>query len=118
MPTHHRIDYVELPARDLRSVEQVYGELFDWTFTSYGPDYLAFDDGSLDGGLFRADSTSDSAGTGAALIVLYSSDLEETQRAIEVAGGQVIRPIFSFPGGRRFHFRDPVGNELAVWSDK
>lgn len=116
MPNHHKIDYVELPATDMDAVEAFYGKTFGWTFTSYGPEYRAFFDGTLNGGFYLSESTS-ITGNGAALIVLYSSDLEATRDAVLAAGGAIAKAIFAFPGGRRFHFLDPHGNELAVWSD-
>jgi len=82
---------------------------------SYGPEYLAFNDGNMDGGFFRADLASKSS-EGAALVILYSDALEETQSKVEKHGGKILQDIFSFPGGRRFHFADPNGNELAVWT--
>lgn len=108
-----RIDYLELGGIDLPALKSFYSTAFGWTFTDYGPDYVAFADGRLEGGFRKVDEVRD----GGALIVLYATDLEACQQAIEDAGGKIERPIFPFPGGRRFHFRDPSGNELAVWSD-
>ena len=110
------INYVELPAADLAATESFYGRTFGWTFTSYGPEYVAFSDGQFNGGFYRADCHS-STDNGAALIVLYAADLESCEQSIIKAGGRIIKAIFSFPGGRRFHFADPSGNELAVWSE-
>ena len=112
-----RINYVELPARDFDAVQAFYERAFGWTFTDYGPEYRAFNDGKLDGGFFASDLRS-STDHGAALIVLYATELEATRDTIVACGGAVVREIFSFPGGRRFHFTDPHGNELAVWSDR
>ncbi len=109
------IDYVELPARNLEASKAFFTEVFGWSFTDYGPDYSAFASG-LDGGFFRADKRVD-ADAGSALVVLYSAALEDTLAAVVRAGGDVKTTIFSFPGGRRFHFCDPSGNEFAVWSD-
>ena len=89
---------------------------FGWSFIDYGPEYASFADEGIDGGFYKSDLTA-STQTGSALIVLYSSDLEQTQAKVERAGGSIIKPIFSFPGGRRFHFGDPNGNEYAVWSE-
>ena len=89
---------------------------FDWNFTDYGPDYRSFTDGKLDGGFYKSDLRS-STETGAALVVLYAENLEATKDRVIASGGEIARDIFSFPGGRRFHFTDPNGNELAVWSD-
>ena len=87
-----------------------------WSFTDYGPEYTAFSNAGIDGGFYRSDLAASSV-TGGALIVFYSSDLEKTKSKIENAGGSVVMPVFRFPGGRRFHFTDPNGNEYAVWSD-
>jgi predicted enzyme related to lactoylglutathione lyase len=111
-----KIDYVEFPAADFDAVQAFYEKAFNWTFVDYGPEYRAFNDGKLDGGFRKADLKSTSA-TGGALIVLYAKDLEATRDKVIASGGDVILDIFSFPGGRRFQFTDPHGNELAVWSD-
>lgn len=117
MNTHEQINYVEFPTRDLAATQAFFTEVFGWQFEDYGPDYSAFSGAGLDGGFFRADMASQTA-NGAALIVFYSEDLEATQAKVEAAGGNVIKPIFSFPGGRRFQFTEPSGNEFAVWSDQ
>ena len=117
MRKHLKIDYIELPAADFDAVEAFYTQVFGWTFEDYGEGYRAFGDGRLEGGFFRADNHSSQA-TGAALIVFYAEDLEAVRASVEAAGGTVLNPIFDFPGGRRFHFADPHGNELAVWSDR
>jgi hypothetical protein len=108
-----RVDYVEFGAADLAAVKAFYARVFGWTFTDYGPDYVAFADGRLSGGF----TTHSKAGRGGALVVMYANDLEAVEAAVRTAGGTVVKPIFSFPGGRRFHFTDPAGNELAVWSE-
>lgn len=109
-----KIDYIEMPAGGgkLDSVKAFYANAFSWTFTDYGPGYSAFAEG-LDGGF----DGNPAEGADRPLPVLYSHELEETLKAVEEAGGKIVRPIFSFPGGRRFHFADPAGNELAVWSE-
>jgi uncharacterized protein len=109
-----KLDYLELPAAGgtLDSVKAFYSAAFSWSFTDYGPTYSAFDEG-LDGG-FQADAAEASAKP---LPVLYSENLDDTLAAVESAGGKIAKPIFSFPGGRRFHFTDPAGNELAVWGE-
>jgi predicted enzyme related to lactoylglutathione lyase len=117
MPADLKIDYIELPAADFDAVESFYAKTFGWTFTDYGPEYRAFSDGKLDGGFLKSDLRSSTA-HGAALVVLFANNLEATRDAVLAAGGSISREIFSFPGGRRFHFQDPHGNELAVWSDK
>ena len=116
MNEHEKINYVEFPATDIGVAKSFFTVAFGWSFTDYGPDYTAFSDEGLDGGFFKSDKVV-STENGSALIVFYSSALEETKDKIEKAGGSIIKPIFSFPGGRRFHFTDPNGNEYAVWSD-
>ncbi len=116
MPQHEKIDYVEFPARDIAATKDFFESAFNWTFVDYGPDYTAFDNQGLDGGFFKSDMAA-STQAGSALIVFYSGELEKTQQKVEDAGGKIIKPIFTFPGGRRFHFTDPSGNEFAVWSD-
>lgn len=114
---HEKINYVEFPATNLEATKQFFNQAFGWSFVDYGDDYSAFSNQGLDGGFFQS-TLSSSTESGAALIVLYSQDLESTLSKVEAFGGCVVRPIFSFPGGRRFHFKEPSGNELAVWSDK
>jgi len=117
MNNHEKINYVEFPARDIEATKVFFYATFGWTFTDYGPGYSAFEDQGLNGGFFKSDQSS-STKNGAALVVFYSNELEQTQTKIKQAGGAIIQEIFSFPGGRRFHFSDPSGNEFAVWSDK
>ena len=112
---HHSINYIELPAQDFDKIKNFFIRVFDWSFEDYGPDYMAIHNAGLDGGFYKSKSISLTE-TGAALVVLYSENLEETRLLIIKAGGKVIKEIFDFPGGRRFHFTDPHGNELAVWS--
>lgn len=109
-----KLDYLEMPALGgtLDSVKAFYSAAFSWSFTDYGPTYSAFDEG-IEGG-FQTDGKEASAKP---LPVLYSEDLEASVKSVENAGGTITRPIFSFPGGRRFHFVDPAGNELAVWGE-
>lgn len=117
MNTREKLNYVELPARDLDATRAFFKNAFAWEFEDYGPDYIAFSNEGLDGGFYRSELSSRSQ-QGAALLVFYSSQLERTQAKIEKAGGQIIKPVFDFPGGRRFHFSEPSGNEFAVWTDK
>ena len=116
MHEHERIDYVEFPARNLGATKAFFEAVFGWSFVDYGPEYSSFSGQGLDGGFYEADLAA-STGNGSALIVFYSARLEETQAKVEKAGGRIIRPIFSFPGGRRFHFTEPSGNEFAVWGE-
>lgn len=107
-----KLDYLEMPGGDLPAVKAFYAKAFGWTFTDYGPEYAAFSEG-LDGG-FYADKQEASP---APLPVLYSTDLDVMVDKVTAAGGVILKPIFDFPGGRRFHFRDPAGNEIAVWGE-
>ncbi len=114
---NEKLNYVEFPAHDIEGTKQFFNAAFGWAFQDYGPDYTAFAEQGLDGGFYRAELNSTVA-AGGALLVLYSEQLEVTQTQVEQAGGKIAKAIFSFPGGRRFHFIEPSGNELAVWSDK
>ena len=116
MNQHEKMNYVELPAKDLAATKAFFESAFGWSFTDYGPEYTAFENQGLDGGFFQSDLAS-STEKGAALIVFYSNQLEATLAKVEKAGGSILRPIFSFPGGRRFHFTEPSGNEFAVWGE-
>ena len=109
-----KIDYVEFPAADVPATKAFYAAAFGWAFTDYGPDYAAMNEG-LDGG-FNGDAT-DGGAAAKPLVILYAHDLEAMEAKIAASGGTVTKPIFAFPGGRRFHFTDPGGNELAVWSE-
>lgn len=109
-----RIDYIEMAATDIAGTKRFYTDVFAWKFTDYGPDYTSFEDGRLSGGFFRAES----ARAGTVLVVIFAVDLAAAEKRVRAAGGKIVKPIFSFPGGRRFHFTDPSGNELAVWSDR
>jgi predicted enzyme related to lactoylglutathione lyase len=109
----NQIDYIELPASQIEATKQFYGTVFGWTFEDYGPDYTSFFDGRLAGG-FTKEAPAPSQGL---LLVIYARDLAAVQQKIKAAGGAIVKGTFSFPGGRRFHFTDPSGNELAVWSD-
>jgi len=113
---HEKINYLEFPAKDIAKTKQFFSSVFGWTFEDFGPEYTAFSNQGLDGGFFKSD-LSTSTKNGSALVVFFSNNLEETLAKIEAAGGGIIKPIFSFPGGRRFHFSDPNGNEYAVWTE-
>ena len=116
MSQHEKINYLEFPAKKIEAAKAFFSTVFGWTFTDYGPEYSAFAGAGIDGGFFLSE-LSTSTDSGSALVVFYSEQLEKTQTKIERAGGAVIKPVFEFPGGRRFHFSDPNGNEYAVWSD-
>lgn len=116
MNEHDKINYVEFPAKDIQATKAFFEAVFNWSFSDFGSDYTAFSNQGIDGGFYKS-SLKSSSENGAALIVLFSNDLESTQAKIEQAGGGIVKPIFSFPGGRRFHFVEPSGNEMAVWSD-
>lgn len=115
MPEHEKINYLEYAARDIDATKAFFSQVFGWEFEDYGPDYTAFSNQGVDGGFYRADLSS-SVDKGAALTVFYSDELEATEQKVIAAGGEIIKPIFSFPGGRRFHFTEPSGNEFAVWA--
>lgn len=110
---NNHINYVEFSANDLDAIKRFYTQAFGWTFTDYGPTYTSFSDSGLSGGF----ALSEEPVVNGALIVLYHADLEGIQQKVIEAQGKITKEIFAFPGGRRFHFRDPAGNELAVWSD-
>ncbi len=112
-----KIDYIELPATDFDAVQAFYEAVFGWTFTDYGADYRAFNDGRLDGGFYRTEVKSTPL-NGGALVIFYSAELEQVRADVLANGGEIVADIFTFPGGRRFQFADPHGNELAVWSDQ
>ncbi|KFZ30412.1 glyoxalase [Pseudidiomarina salinarum] len=116
MPETGIINYVEMPAKDIAATKQFFGDAFGWEFIDYGSDYVAIQKAGLDGGFFKSDKVA-TTGSGSVLVVLYSSELETTLERVKSAGGAIVQEIFSFPGGRRFHFSDPNGNEFAVWSE-
>lgn len=112
---HHTIDYVELAAPDLAAAKAFYRAAFDWSFNDYGPDYAGIQ--RIGGGEVGGIRAEPEVRRGGPLVILYSVDLEASVQAVLDAGGQITTEPFAFPGGRRFHFTDPAGNELAVWSD-
>ncbi len=116
MSHNNQINYIEFQSRDLAASKAFFGEVFDWSCIDYGPDYASFIGQGVDGGFFSSEGAA-SCDAGSVLVVLYADDLEATLARVEGAGGTVLKPIFSFPGGRRFHFTEPGGNELAVWSE-
>ena len=113
---HHEINYIEISAKDIDEAKRFYGAAFGWKFNDYGPDYIGIRKSQAEGecgGICRAENLQ----TGGPLVILYSNDLESSQASVLSAGGKITKEILSFPGGRRFQFSDPSGNELAVWSD-
>ncbi|WP_299162568.1 VOC family protein [uncultured Tenacibaculum sp.] len=111
---NNHINYVEFKAKDLEDIKQFYSKAFEWTFTDYGPTYIAFSSSGFEGGFEKTEQNINNG----ALIVLYHENLEEIKDQIIKLDGIISTDIFSFPGGKRFHFIDPSGNELAIWSDK
>jgi predicted enzyme related to lactoylglutathione lyase len=109
-----RVDYIEFPAPDIAKTKAFYTGVFGCKFTDSAPDYTSFEDGRLTGGFYKKDTVT----AGGPLVVIYAADLAGMQTKVRAAGGAIVKEIFSFPGGRRFHFTDPAGNGLAVWSDK
>ena len=109
-----RIDYIEFPSTDIEKTKRFYGEVFGWRFEDYGPAYTSFHDGRLSGGF----TTEGAVTRSGPLVVIYAKDLAAIEVSIVSAGGVIVKPTFSFPGGRRFHFADPSGNVLAVWYDR
>jgi predicted enzyme related to lactoylglutathione lyase len=112
-PNESRMDYIEFPATDIAKTKAFYIQAFGWKFTDYGPDYTSFEDGRIAGGFTKERPVAQGI-----LVVIYSSDLIACEAKVKAAGGKIVKPAFDFPGGRRFHFTDPSGNELAVWSEK
>ena len=116
MNISNKINYIEFPATDIAATKAFFSSVFGWAFEDYGPEYTAFSNQGVGGGFYQSEQSSTVA-SGAVLVVLYSDAIESLQARIEQAGGVIVRPIFPFPGGRRFHFTEPSGNELAVWTD-
>lgn len=116
MSHHHKINYIEIPSKNIDITKEFFSKVFAWSFVDYGPEYCSFSNEGIDGGFYQSDLTV-SIDSGSVLIVLYSRNLEATQAKIEQSDGIITKPIFSFPGGRRFHFQDPNENEYAVWSE-
>jgi uncharacterized protein len=111
---HHMIDYVELTVADVAEAKRFYAAAFGWAFNDYGPDYAGIQGpGREMGGLCKDASVR----AGGPLVILYSRALDDTLAKVKAAGGRIVKAPYAFPGGRRFHFSDPSGNELAVWSE-
>ena len=115
-PVDKTINYIELPLKKATATKKFYGDVFGWTFQDWGPHYISFAGAGIDGGFNGEDAVSPASP--GILIVLYAEDLEQIESSVRDAGAAIIKPIYAFPGGRRFHFHDPNGNELAIWSDK
>ncbi len=112
---HHGIDYIEISVTDMAESKRFYEAAFGWKFNDYGPGYAGIKKQSGEaGGLCLEPKVS----VGGPLVILYSNDLDTTLAKVREAGGRIAKEPFDFPGGRRFHFEDPSGNELAVWSEK
>ncbi len=110
---HHSIDYIEFSVTDMAAAQRFYAAAFGWSFNDYGPDYAGIRRGDGEAGGLQQTATVTAGGP---LVVLYSDDLEASLAAVRAAGGRIVTEPFDFPGGRRFHFADPSGNELAVWA--
>lgn len=116
MSNHNRINYIELPTSSFEASKDFFTTVFGWQFVDYGPDYCSFLNAGIDGGFYRSEQKV-RTDSGSVLLVLYSTTLESTLDCVQSAGGVIVKPIFSFPGGRRFQSLDPSGNEFAVWSE-
>jgi uncharacterized protein len=108
-----RIDYAELPSRDLKATKLFYSTVFGWQFKDHGPEYSSFTAGQLAGG-FTTEIPSPGYGV---VMVIHTEDLQGALGKVKAAGGVIVKGIFDFPGGQNFHFKDPSGNEVAVWSN-
>jgi hypothetical protein len=114
---HHKIGYIEFSSTSIEQTKKFYSTVFGWTFQDWGPDYISFGGQGVEGGGFCKCDPHEPHPKSAPLIVLYSADLKATEDAVVAAGGSIVVPTFEFPGGRRFHFSDGVGNVLGVWSE-
>ena len=116
MSRHNTIHYVEMPSTDIRATKAFFRTVFGWDFEDYGPDYTAILGAGLDGGFYTSEQVAREK-DGSAMVILYSDDLEASLASVVEAGGTIVKDMFSFPGGRRFHFTEPSGTELAVWTE-
>jgi predicted enzyme related to lactoylglutathione lyase len=107
----NKIDYIEFTTSNIQAAKDFYARVFGWTFVDYGPDYTSFSDGKLSGGFSKGELS----GPSSPLVVIYVDDLKAAEQRVKDAGGKITKETFSFPGGSRFHFKDPTGNELSVW---
>ena len=117
MDASNKIDYIEIQTKDLKASKAFFEKLFGWEFTDFGPEYSSFDDGRMRGGFYPSKSVA-SAASGSTLVVFYTPTLEKLEKKVVELDGKIIKEIFFFPGGRRFHFTDPGGGEFAIWSDQ
>ena len=108
---HEQVQYIEFLSRDLTRAKNFYTSCFGWKFTDYGPEYTAFEGAYVDGGFTIGEPVN-----GTVLVILYSDDIESSKEKVIATGGTIVKDIFSFPGGKRFHFTDMDGYELAVWA--
>jgi predicted enzyme related to lactoylglutathione lyase len=108
------INYIEFPLVHNAETKKFYHQVFGWEFTDWGPNYISFTGANIDGGFNGEDAEVSASGV---LVVLYASDLDQKLADVKKAGGEIRKPVFKFPGGKRFHFNDPNGNQLAVWSE-
>lgn len=116
MSSEKKIDYIEIPASQIDASKVFFTKLLGWQFEDFGPAYSCFDDGRMKGGFYLSDKKFRVA-SGAPLIVFYASDLQSVKEQVMELGGEIIKDIFQFPGGWRFHFSDPSGNEFAFWNE-
>ncbi len=114
MRSERQVDYIEIPVTDLPRAREFFAELFGWSFEEWGDEYMSFNDGRIDGGFRKSDEPAPATGV---LVIFYSDDLERDVERVTELGATISQEIFSFPGGRRFHFVDPTGNEFAIWSE-
>ena len=112
-----KIDYVESPTNNIQKTKEFFEQLFGWKFTDFGPDYTAYNDGRMRGGFYKAERVA-AARSGSVLVVFYTPTLEDSKKKVIRLKGKIVKDIFSFPGGRRFHFLEPGGSEYAIWSDR
>jgi len=116
MNENNRISYIEFPARNIEQTKEFFTAVFDWSFIDYGAEYTVVKNAGVNAGFYKSEQTALVA-DGSVLIVIYCKELQKSQLNIKQAGGAIVKPTFSFPGGYRFHFTDLNGNEYAVWSE-
>ena len=116
MNKNNEISYIEFPTKDLESTKGFFASVFDWSFTDCGPEYTVVTNAGVNAGFYKSEQNA-SVSHGSVLVVIYAKELMSMQSRITKAGGTIIKPTFSFPGGYRFHFADPCCNEYGVWSE-